>query len=296
MRLNFIAENIVANLTANQNKVNIIYDPIGSMLDHIIFELPYHFYVFGNNTTNFYRNNVVDLPNRLYDIYNYNLYVSHSIEKIAGENLATAYQIPAVVLIDQIKQYKKEDRHIINQKTKHVTKIFLSDDAYESMNRPEKSFVLNPGIPTPNDTLLSQPKNNGVLFLDSTPITQQLKQLLESQNVDCHIISLNTNIDNISNIISQYKFCVDFSINYKTNLLYALSLGAQPITLEHNPKFCPFIQHIRTPQELLHSIAEPTMLADNKHREYLNMHHNYITFIDKLTDIFKHLSKEVFIQ
>jgi hypothetical protein len=300
MQLSFLASNIIGNVLNRSNSLNIIYEPKNSLIDQTIFTLPYNFYIFNNNRFNFSTDNVIDLPERLYGINSYNLVLSHSLEKFANQNnVSSLCHIPAIVLIDETRPYKKEDRHIINEKTKNITKIFLSQESFEMMGKPTKSFVIPVGIPNMTTSTSSRTEDSkNVLLLDNSNMSQQIKKVLHSHQITCNTLPTNRNIETIKNIFSQYKFCIDLTNQYSYNLLAAVSAGCIGITLKQNPVICPYIYHVDTSEDILSFISKqektPANIADQQ--EYINKHYPYETFTKQLMSIISTTSKEVFLQ
>lgn len=295
MHLSYVAENLVSNvLTAGQSTSNILYEPHNSCIDNILWSLPHNFFIHaGAETTKNTTNNTIRLPTRLQHLYAYNFYLNFSLEKHAhNASIATAYHIPSITIIDQVRAYKKEDRHIINQKTKNITKIFLSQEAYESMGKPDKSYVINLGIPDNTDNIGT--RNNDTCIIDSGMVSKQIYQILSNNQIDCDLVS--TSDLNISTL-QKYKICIDISPNYRYNLLYAMSAGCTPITLKHNAQFTEYMYHATTPEEiiaLVKSIDNPPN-QDNIFQYLLNSF-NYEIFASAMNQIFLSLQKEVFIQ
>jgi hypothetical protein len=300
MQLSFLASNIIGNVLNRSNSLNIVYEPKNSLIDHIIFTLPHNFYLFNNNRFNFSTDNVIDLPERLYGINSYNLALSYSLEKFTNHNnISSLCHIPAIVLIDETRPYKKEDRHIINEKTKNITKIFLSQDSFETMGKPVKSFVVPIGIPNMISSSLPRADDlNHVLLLDNNSMSQQIKKALHSLQITCNILPTNINIEKIKDIFSQHKFCIDLTNQYSYNLLAAVSAGCTGITLKNNPVICPYIHHADTVEDILSFIIDQQKVTTNiaDQQEYINKHYSYEIFIKQLTAIINTTSKEVFLQ
>lgn len=300
MQLSFSASNIISNVLNRSNILNIIYEPKNSLLDQTIFTLPHNFYLLNNNKFNFSTDNVIDLPERLYGINSYNLLLSYSLEKFTNNNnISSLCHIPAMVLIDETRPYKKEDRHIINEKTKHVTKVFLSQESFEIMGKPSKSYVVPLGIPKMSSSSQSRSDvKNNVLLLDNSSMSQQIKKVLHSQQISCNTLPLQSNIETIKNIFSQYKFCIDLTNQYSYNLLAAVSAGCIGITLKQNPEICPYIHHVDTSEDILSFINSQEKVTPNieDQQEYIHKYYPYETFIKQLKHIINITSKEVFLQ
>lgn len=296
MQLNLASCNIIKSITRKSNQpANIVYECTKSLLDQTIFSLPYRFYIMEDNKFDFNTANVINLPEKFYGTYDYQVLISNSLEKCAnGNSISNIFHIPTIVIIDEIKNFKKEDRYIINQKTKNLTKVFLSQESYEAMDKPQKSFVVPFGV----NTAFKLPNNNAikkdVVFLDNSGIAQQIKNILLKEELKCDTISLNLNISTANFILNQYKFCIDLTNKYKYNLLCALAAGCQPITLNHNPRFCPYIHHVNTPHDIVHFIKHYQPISGVS--EYINDNFNYQSFSNTMESIINETSKEVFIQ
>jgi hypothetical protein len=300
MQLSFSANNIISSVINRSDTINIVYEPKNSLLDQTLFTLPYNFYLFNNNRLNFSTDNVIDLPERFYGINSYNLLLSHSLERLTNNNnISSLCHMPAIVLIDETRAYKKEDRHIINEKTKKITKIFLSQESFEVMGKPSKSFVVPIGIPNMISSSQTRTNNqNNVLLLDNSNMSQQIKKVLHSHQITCNTLPMYSNIETIKNIFAQYKFCIDLTNQYGYNLLSAVSAGCIGITLKQNPEICPYIHHVDNSEDILSFISSQQEVVTNTTdmQQYINKHYPYETFIKQLTSIINTTSKEVFLQ
>lgn len=295
MHLSYVAENLVSNvLTAGQSTSNILYEPHNSCIDNILWSLPHNFFIHGGyETTKNTTSKTIRLPTVLQHLYAYNFYLNFSLEKHAhNASIATAYHIPSISIIDQVKPYKKEDRHIINQKTKNVTKIFLSQEAYESMGKPDKSYVINLGIPYGTDHIPT--KTNETCIIDSGMVSKQIYQILSSNQIDCSLISAS-DLDIAT--LQKYKICIDISLNYRYNLLYAMAAGCTPITLKQNSQFTEHMYHATTPEEIISLIKSINDTPNQQNiSQYILNNFNHEIFSSTMNQIFLSLQKEVFIQ
>jgi hypothetical protein len=300
MQLSFSASNIISNVINRSDTLNIVYEPKNSLIDHTLFTLPYNFYLFNNNRLNFSTDNVIDLPERFYGTNSYNILLSHSLEKFTNNNNISALcHIPAIVFIDETRPYKKEDRYIINEKTKQITKIFLSQESFEVMGKPSKSFVVPIGIPSMVSSLPPRTDHQKkVLLLDNSNMSQQIKKVLHSRQITCDTLPMHSNIETIKNIFAQYKFCIDLTNQYRYNLLTAVSAGCVGITLKQNPEICPYIHHVDNSEDILSFISSQEEVVTNTidMQQYINKHYPYETFIKQLKSIINTTSKEVFLQ
>lgn len=296
MHLSYIAENLVVNtLDAQSKSCRILYEPHHSILDNILMSsVEDQFYVVEDAAKLKLYDRLFQIPVRCATMYNYSLFMNFSLEKYINTSYVPfIYHIPSVAFIDKVYEYKKEDRYLINEKTKHITKIFLSEHSYDALGRPNKSFVIDIGIP------LVQPeqpyeKTKNIAIMNTSIIAQQIHHIMSSTaGLACDLIEIN-DID----IVKDYKFCIDISSNYKYNLLYALSAGCIPITLKQNPAFTSYIHHVNTPEEIIAIIntASDTTLNTMNINEYLTINHNYSKFAKSINEIVCNVKREVYIK
>lgn len=296
MHLSYIAENLVLNtIGIYSDSCRILYEPHSSILDTIIVSsISGEFYSTEGAAGSSLHNRLFQLPPESISMYNYNLFMNFSLEKYINTNYTPfMYHIPSLVLIDKTYEYKKEDRYLINEKTKNITKIFLSEHAYDALGKPNKSFVLDVGVPLIQSEMPS-PKIKNIAIIDTGLIAKQIHHILSSTaGLDCDLIDIGS-----IELIKNYKFCIDISNNYRYNLLYALSAGCTPITLKQNPVFTSYIYHVNTPEEIITIIndAKDGDRASIDINQYLTTHHNYNKFIKSINEIVHNLKKEVYIK
>lgn len=294
MHLSYIAENLVLNtLNAHSESCNILYEPHSSILDTTITSAVQGvFYTITDNQQLKVENQWFAIPARLATMYNYNLFMNFSLEQYVNTNhISFIYHIPSIVFIDKAYEYKKEDRYLINEKTKHITKIFLSEHAYDSLGKPPKSFVIDMGMPVNKQDIA--PKKN-IAIINNSMVAKQIHHILSSNTaLACDLIDTSS-----IGLIKNYKFCIDISANYRYNLLYALSVGCIPITLKQNPTFTSYMHHVNTPEEIIDIVNNTTntTIDINHVNEYLTINHNYDKFTELLNQIVHNVKKEVYIK
>jgi hypothetical protein len=292
----------VISKALNKNIKNILYDPKYNLLDNIIFDMDYKFYIFGNNSFDYNIPNVINLPERLYGVYSYSMHVSYNIEKYVDDNhISKVFHIPGIIIIDpNIKSYKKEDKYILFQKVKNYHKIFLNHETFEYFGKPNKSYVIPIGIPT--DTFFSTTENEkrekDVIIISDDIIAQQIKQVLEINNLSCDIVDIKfKDSKTINEILNRYKYCIDTTNNNYVNLLCAISSGCFAISTTQSSMPCPFVTYVQDIDHIIHIIKNQESKLNNiAIQEYLANNYSYKEFSNKLNSIFSIVSKEVFVQ
>jgi hypothetical protein len=210
---------------------NIIYDPMNSLLDHILYLTQDNFYIVDNLKTQI-SDNVAYIPNEHIEFYNYHLIMSNSLEKHLDNNFAYIMHLPVLFLIEYIKGYKKEDRHLIQDRMKNHTKIFLNELTYNYFKSSNSVFI-QMGIPL---ELFKKTQDwatrKNVCIFDYGPQSKFMKAQIEKEGIDCDIINTIMPTTSIVNLLNSYKICIDISENYKINLLCAAACGCKSLTID----------------------------------------------------------------
>jgi len=301
MQLSCMTSSVI-NRTINSTINNILYDPCFSLVDHILYQLPYTFYILGNDkhTYNPHTNNVIVLNPDRYNFYDYRVFISHDIEKFTNPNhVGNIYHINSIIFIHHNKTYKKEDIHILNQQTEYKHKIFPDSILSTNMGSPNKSHILPLGIPTSIFTKSTDSSNRKlVAILDGGPLGQRIKNILTQNNLVCDTININSdmNIKVINHIFNQYKCIIDLSNYAHFNLICALASGSRGITLQNASITCPFIEQYPDINTLIQSIVHNKATDMDAVLNYIETNHNLDTFNSHMTNIIKQADQEVFLR
>lgn len=302
MQLNTIYSSVINNVLY-QNVDNILYEPSLSLLDNICYQLPYNFFVFTSNDPkqqySINSNNVVSLQPDKQDFYDYKLNLCNNIEHHARpDTLANAYHINTILMINTVKNYKKEDRYIISSNLKNTQKVFFNNTAYETLGRPDKSTIVPLGIPTEIfkiDTPVTNRKP--VAILDRTGAGSQIQGMFAQHGVECDIVDpINgLNIDGLNYTFNKYKTIIDLGDYCNINLLCALSCGCRAITLTQNFVDCPFIERYNDIESLIREALQDKVLNQEQPQNYIEQNHNFNQFSNTMSHIFKHTYEEAYI-
>lgn len=293
----------VINNVLHQKIDNILYEPSLSLLDNIIYELSYYFFVFSSNEPNQqYRANVpnvISLFGYNQDIYDYRFMLSNDLERNAQHGtLAQAYHINTALIINAVKNYKKEDRHIISQNLRNTYKIFLNNAAYEALGQPNKSFLIPVGVPNLFNIVDPKANRKPVAILDRVGVGGQIQQLFAKDNIDCDIINpmSGLNIKGLNYVFNKYSTIIDLSDYCNINLLCALASGCRAITLQSNYTDCPLIEKYNDIETIVSETIKNKSLDIEKTKDYIHNYHNFDRFIDAINNIFQNIDKEAYIQ
>lgn len=292
----------VINRTINPTINNILYDPCFSLADHILYQLPYTFFILGNdnNTYNPHTNNVIVLKPDRYNFYDYRVLISHDIEKFTNQNnIGNIYHVNSIIFVHNNKAYKKEDRHILNQQTENKYKIFPDSILSTNMGSPNKSHILSLGIPTSIFTKSTDLANRKpVAVLDAGALGQRIKSILTQNNLVCDTININSdmNIKVINHIFNQYKCIIDLSNHAYFNLLCAMASGCRGVTLQNASIRCPFIEQYPDINALIQSVLNSKDTDLDAVSNYIQVNHNLDTFNSHMTNIITQADREVFLR
>lgn len=298
MQLSFMIDNTVFRTTSTKApQKNIVYEPKSSLLDNFIYLTDDNYFILENNTYTTNIDNVINLPNNHIGLYNYHFLMTHNIEKHINDTMSAGMHIPILFIIDQVKSYKKEDKHIIHQKLNNHTKLYLNENTFQTFNSNNKSILIKIGIPIKYfQASANFEDRKDIAIFDYGPVTQQLKFALEQNKVSCTLINTKINLETFNYLFNRHKICLDISDNYLTNLLPALCCGCKAITTKSNPVISPFINHIDLNDNIVSIIKDlASSVPDNKaHIEYVKDKYPFEPFKQTLKQIINDISHEVY--
>lgn len=233
MYLSFITGNVLEKFTDDRH--NIIYYPQHNMFDHLLANINDHsYYIFGQSKNNFQIPNIINLPNDLVSLYNYNLSITNNILGYASNNLKHLHLNSIICTHSHKPSYiKKEDSLLMDQRLSKEIKVFFTESSKESW-RMSTGSVIKYGIPEliMNDTTIEKRKDILILNFENTPHSKQIQQALINNNYSCDIMeSCSIDIKEIAKQFNNYKICIDLSEHNIVNLLCAISAGCITITM-----------------------------------------------------------------
>jgi hypothetical protein len=264
MYLSFVTGNILQKIT--EDTYNIIYYPQNNMIDHCISAIDKHrYYMFGANKIDFQIENMIDLPDSHLSLYNYNLCITNRILNYINNSTVKQFHLNTIILTHSHKpqNIKKEDTLLMSQRLKKEIKVFFSESAKDSW-RLDNSIVLKYGVPSVFNIVNETSKRKDVLILnyENLPHAQQIQAALINKNYSCDIMtSCRMPIENINNMLNNYRACIDLAEHNIFNLLCGVASGCTGL-----------------------SIRSPTTSE-----EYLNI--NGLTFLNSVEEIFPVLSQ-----
>jgi hypothetical protein len=264
MYLSFVTGNILQKIT--EDTYNIIYYPQNNMIDHCISAIDKHrYYMFGANKIDFQIENMIDLPDSHLSLYNYNLCITNRILNYINNPTVKQFHLNTIILTHSHKpqNIKKEDTLLMSQRLKKEIKVFFSESSKDSW-RLDNSIVLKYGVPSVFNVVNDTSKRKDVLILnyENLPHAQQIQAALINKNYSCDIMtSCRMPIENINNMLNNYKACIDLAEHNIFNLLCGVASGCTGL-----------------------SIRSPTISE-----EYLNV--NGLTFLNSVDEIFPVLSQ-----
>jgi hypothetical protein len=273
---------------------NIIYDPKNSLLDQIIYLSQHNFYILENNKVNI-ADNVLYIKSENIEFYNYHFIMTNNLEKYLNSNLSHAMHLPILFIIDYLRQYKKEDRHLIQQRLQNHTKIFINEQTFKDFGY-NNAVLLNIGIP---DNLISSYKNHtdrkNLCIFDYGHISKSIQNALQKENIECDLIDPKTPIEVLAEILNNYRVAIDPSEHYKINLLFSASCGCLGLTLDKN----------RSIENIIYGCSQENFLETfNKlckikpdisyHNQYIKDNYSIEKFILSLQEIIKNISHEAY--
>lgn len=294
-------DNTIFRATSYQQKhKHIIYEPKYSFLDTILY-LSDDMYFVLDSSYDTHNSNTLPLLDSNIGLYSYHCVVTHNIEKHLNDPLAAAMHLPLMIIVDQIKTYKKEDKHIIQNKLNHATLLFTNEKSYNYFAYSDKCILLPIGIPVDNIPFQDNfDTRQDILIIDSGPVTQQLKAGLEQSGLSCALMKASLNLETASYLMNKYKVCIDLSDNHEINLHIAACCGCHTITSKalNSQHTSNIIQYVEPNTHMLDPILAALKKSHNNTevREYISQHYNYNIFLDKYRNIINQISHEVYIR
>lgn len=300
MSLSVAMNSTVFRETSLNNKYkNILYEPKGSIIDSLFFLSGDNYYIITEEATA-----QPDIENVLYlsqdklELHNYHTIISHSLERHINNTISFGLHLPLIIIIDNIKPYKKEDKFLIQNKIKNHTKVFFNEETYKGFCKEDtKCFNLKLGVPT-DIFCVTQPidTRKDICLIENTPINNNIKSAIDKTNKICDIIDINYNTQILSEIFNHYKVCIDLGENYLMNLLCAAACGCKCITSSSYSNVPPVIQTITADNSFIQNID---MLLDSdinidNNIDYIKQNYDFSNFIEKIHNIISHTSHEVF--
>ena len=293
MHLSFINANILHQVL--EEEINIVYSPVNSLFDKILYLLDYNFFVFGDYVSK--TDNCVALPQSHIDLYNYDLYLANGIVNASQQTINRTLHTNTLIFEHSFKapNLKKEDLVILNNKTKNIKKIFFNQDYMRTWNQQD-SICLTYGVPLNifrNELDYNDRKH--VLIYANNIIGQQLHNHLSGDNIECSLLDMSQlSIQQINKKINNYKLVINLNNDHLVSLA-AAACGCHVIELSANPKQIPSI-HCRSSIEQSVDLLKNILTNNNSpdHRaieEYLPQNHDFELFKIKISDIIRTTAK-----
>lgn len=287
-------------VSLRQKHKHIIYEPKHSMIDTILYLSNDQYFIL-DNSYDTYNENTTPISDNNIGLHSYHCLITHNIEKHLNDPLAAAMHLPLMIIIDQIRAYKKEDKHIIQNKLSHSTLVFTNEKAYNYFAYSDKCILLPIGVPVEHIPFEDNFDNRqDILIVDSGPVTQQLKAGLEQSGLSCTLMNNRLNLETASYLMNKYKVCIDLSDNHEINLHIAACCGCQVITSKALNSQCssPVIQYVEPNTHMLQHIQNSLQQAPNTKavRDSISQNYNYSSFSDKYRNLINQISHEVYIR
>jgi len=290
MRINFLTSNVLHQVL--DSEINVIYNGQNSVFDKLLFGLDINFFAFNNNDS--YHDNCRNVTDFYIDMYDYDLYIDNDIisyKKNSGINRSLHVNSLIFQHNNKNKQLKKEDSAILNGQLSKIKKIFFNDNYAQSWNL-DNSIVLDYGIPQdifrPLDTI-NDKKDVLIYYGNNNILGQQVRDYLKAdvlENLEAK------SLDELNTMFNKYSVLVDLNNNLPL-VLCALSAGCKAISLSDYTKIVPGLEIFTTPEDIIRSV--PTIinkpLSYDQTSNYINLHHNYEIFQNKIYNIILNTAK-----
>lgn len=305
MYLSFITGNVLQKFS--KDNYNVVYQPQNNMFDTMLMSIPQHnYYLFGDNKRDYNMPNIIDLPQKYIDLYNYNLCCTNNIIGFTSNNLKQ-FHLNTLIFTHSYKPsyIKKEDALLMSQRLNRETKIFFSEAAKQSWNLQGRSSVIKYGVPTQFKILKAPSERKDILLFNSEnlPHNQQLYQALKSKGYSCDMITSVVNSPEFINTqFNEYKLCIDLAEHNISNLLCAISSGCVGISLKTqmllNDYNIPGLILIDSINALLDDISSLLSIPDAEKESFgseVNSTFNFSVFSKHINELMLKANTEAFI-
>lgn len=291
------------------SKINVIYQPIQNVFDHLLFLAcrPHNFFILDKQDIQYNTDNSIVLPASHIHNYGYNLFLSNNPFGCVENNLAKTMHINTAICIHAPRptNLKKEDREIINKQIWSYNKIFFHANHLIGWQLHNKNTQIPYGVPLDHFTYLEPCKNRkkDVLLLgdESNVMYRMLQQFLLEHKYSCETKKTHmSDLASINSLYNEYKIIIDLTNTGFVNCLCAIAAGCYAI---HNTDRISQMNSLIEAQSLENTMAT----VDNLLKTYESVDHlariqedrlslktdyNFDIFADQLNTVIESLSKK----
>jgi len=304
MYLSFTVGNILQKFS--KDKKNIVYYQQNNLFDHSLFELENNYYLFNSNQNNYEMPNVIDLPEKMTSLYNYNLSLTNNIIGHSTSSIQN-FHINSIIFTHSYRPnfIKKEDASILNKNLERELKVFFSENSKISWGLNQRSEVIKYGIPK-SFKVINRDRDKDILILNfnKTIHNQQLLAALRSKGYSCD--SLDTCFMTTSDInekLNEYNICIDLADHNVINMLCAISAGCKVATiktemLNNDYNDIPGLYLLESPSDILENIS--TIIKNDesieKKSEIVSNIYSFDIFSNNIIRLINQINQEAFVK
>lgn len=304
MYLSFVTGNVLQKFA--KDRYNVVLYPQNNLFDHSVFDLKNNYYIFGKNSQNYNTANVIDLPEHMISLYNYNLCMTNNIIGYSTSNLKK-FHINSIIFTHSGKPnyIKKEDAAILNNNLSRELKVFFNDTSYKSWGFKNNTHVIRYGIPRAfkKQNAVSDRKDILILNAENAIHNKQLLNMMQSQGYQCDSLDSFTHTsEELNSIFNNYKICIELAEHNISNLLAAIASGCKAVTIktqmiDQDYSNIPGLYSFDSIASIIETI--PTILAADLDTESSSKNvlqkFDFDIFADKINQLTKQANTEAFI-
>lgn len=304
MYLSFTVGNILQKFS--KDKKNIVYYQQNNLFDHNLFELENNYYLFNNKQNNYEIQNVIDLPQTMIHLYNYNLSLTNNIIGHPTSSIQN-FHINSIIFTHSYRPnfIKKEDASILNKNLARELKVFFSENAKNSWGVNQRSEVIKYGIPK-SFQVINKDRDKDILILnfDKAIHNQQLLTALRSKGYSCDTLdTCRMPISDINIKLNEYNVCIDLADHNVINMLCAISAGCKVATiktemLNNDYDEIPGLYLLDSPSDILDNISTIIKNDDSieKKSEIVSNIYSFDIFSNNITRFINEINQEAFVK
>lgn len=293
--------------------INIVYQPLGNIFDHILFlaAKKHNFFIFHNQTTKYNTNNSIVLPAAHINFYDYNLWITNNPLACIDNNTNRIFHINSLIFLHQNKpqQIKKEDREIINKTLTSYNKLFFSQAYLSGWQLHNREKIISYAVPLDYISYMTKctDRKKDILIVgdESNVIFPTLKQALSDKGYICELDNLSKpDLITINEAYNSYKIIIDLTATGWINCLCSVAAGCYVIHNTDQSVETTSIKKISSIEDVIAQSEHILQLYDTvdhltrvqQDRQLIKKQYNFDLFCNQINTTIETLGKrEVYI-
>lgn len=288
--------------------INIIYQPLGNIFDHILFLAAknHNFFIFNDQTLKYQIHNSIVLPATHINFYDYNLWITNSPLACIDNNTNRIFHINSLIFVHHNKpqQIKKEDREIINQTLISYNKLFFNKEYLSGWQLHNREKIISYAVPLEHISYITQctDRKKDILIVgdNNNVIFPTLKQALSDKGYICELDSLSKpDLMTINECYNSFKIIIDLSSSGWLNCLCAVAAGCYVVHNTDQSAETTSIKKISSIEDVIAQSEHILQLYDTvdhltrvqQDRQLIKKQYNFDLFCDQINTTIETLGK-----